>query len=90
MNGIKVIKLQAEEIEEKGIELWPIWTKEISKFPWTYEGKEECLIIEGKIIISSNTQHLEINSGDFVVFENGFECVWDIKEAVKKYYKFHE
>ena len=40
---IKVQKLSQDELKEMGVFSWPIWTKEVSKFPWSYDSIEECL-----------------------------------------------
>ena len=34
---VRVEKLSQEELKKKDIESWPIWTKEVSKFPWSYD-----------------------------------------------------
>ena len=89
MSEVLVTKLSEEEVNKKGIKSWPIWGKEISRFPWTYSGNEDCFIIEGEIIVETEGGNYNIKSGDFVTFPDGLTCVWDIKKPVKKYYKFH-
>ena len=85
---IKVEKLTNEEILSRNIKEWPIWEKEVSRFPWTYDSVEECLIIEGKIIVETDHETVELRAGDFVTFPGKLNCVWDIKEPVRKYYNF--
>ncbi|MCK4312844.1 MAG: cupin domain-containing protein [Candidatus Cloacimonetes bacterium] len=86
---IKVEKLTEEQIEEKRIKTWPIWEKEVSRFDWYYESIEECLLLEGKVVIETEDgEKVEFGKGDFVTFPQGLSCVWDIKEAVKKHYNF--
>ncbi|MBC8415966.1 MAG: cupin domain-containing protein [Candidatus Cloacimonetes bacterium] len=87
--NIKIEKLTNEQIEERGIKSWPIWEKEISRFDWYYDSMEECLLLEGKVIVESeNGERVVFGKGDFVTFPKGLSCIWDIKEAVKKHYNF--
>jgi uncharacterized cupin superfamily protein len=90
MSKIEVRKLSEEEKEEMGIESWGVWQKEISTFDWSYDTTEQCYIIEGEAVITDKEsgEAVTITKGDFVVFNSGLNCVWDIKEAIKKYYKF--
>lgn len=86
---IKVEKLTDEQIEKRGIKSWPIWEKEVSRFDWYYDNIEECLLLEGRVIVeTADGEKVEFEKGDFVTFSKGLSCVWDIKEAVKKHYNF--
>lgn len=33
-------------LDALGVTTWPIWTKEVSVFPWTYESEETCYFLE--------------------------------------------
>ncbi len=88
---MKVIveKLSEEQIEKMEIKSWPIWEKEVSRFDWYYDFTEECLLLEGKVIVETKDgEKVEFGKGDFVTFPKGLSCIWDIKEAVKKHYNF--
>ncbi|HRS54207.1 MAG TPA: cupin domain-containing protein [Bacteroidales bacterium] len=85
---IVIKKLSEEEISKRNIRQWPIWEKEISKFPWTYDCDEECLFIEGEVVIETKEGNFTIKPGDFVIFKNGLECVWNIIKPVRKHYNF--
>jgi hypothetical protein len=38
MAEIKVEKKPSEKLlKERGVFEWPIWTKEVSEFPWSYD-----------------------------------------------------
>ena len=76
------------EKKTKGIDLWPIWEKEVSRFDWYYDSTEHCQILEGRVIIETEEGSLEIKAGDFVTFPKGLKCVWDIKEDIRKHYSF--
>ncbi len=88
MATVKIEKLSDEQIAKRGIHSWPVWEKEISRFPWTYSDEEQCLILEGEVIIETGHGNFTLHPGDFVVFEKGLTCTWDIRSAVKKYYHF--
>ena len=37
-----------ERLEELGVKQWPIWTKEASEFPWTYDESEPVIFWKGR------------------------------------------
>ena len=87
--AIEIKKLGADEIKEKGIDSWPIWEKEVSRFDWQYDQVEECFLLEGKVTVESKDgTKVEFGKGDFVTFPKGLSCTWDIQEPVKKHYNF--
>ncbi len=86
---IKVEKPSPEKLEQLGVKSWPIWEKEVSEFPWYYDDKETCLILEGQVVVTPKEgQPVEINAGDFVEFPQGLSCTWDIKKNLRKHYRF--
>ena len=88
MEQIKKEKLSDKELEGKGVFSWPVWEKDVSEFDWVYDSKEECLFLEGVADIQTSLGVTHIEAGDFVTFPLGLKCTWDIKESVKKHYKF--
>jgi uncharacterized protein len=90
MTKVIIEKLTEAEINKKSIESWPIWEKEISRFNWEYDGDEECLILEGEVIIETPDGKYKVSRGDFVTFKNGLKCTWDIKVPIKKHYNFRD
>lgn len=88
MSKVIIEKFSEEKRKKLGINAWPIWTKEISRFDWTYSGNEECYIIEGEFVVETKDGIFEIKAGDFVTFKAGLNCTWDIKKPVKKHYNF--
>lgn len=88
MEKISVQKMSPGEMENKGIPSWPVWTKEASRFDWTYSGDEECYIIEGEFSVETDQGTVHVKPGDFVTFKDGLKCTWDIQVPVKKYYNF--
>ena len=88
MSKVIVKRLSPQEIEKRGILKWPIWTKEVSRFNHLYDGDEECLFLEGDVVIETKEGNFSIRPGDFVIFKDGLDCVWNIKKPVKKHYNF--
>jgi len=90
MEKVIIQKLAESEIEQRQIRKWPIWEKEVSRFNHFYEGDEECLILEGEVVIEANGKNYLIVPGDFVIFKDGLDCIWDIRKPIKKHYNFPE
>ncbi len=77
------------EQEQRQAKSWPIWTKEASEFPWEYDEKETCLILEGQVTITNEEgQKFNFGPGDWVVFPQGMQCTWKISKDVRKHYRF--
>lgn len=86
---IKIEKPDKKLLEERKVETWPIWEKEVSIFDWYYDNTEECYILEGRVIVETKDgKKIEIKKGDFVTFPKGLSCKWDIKEPIRKHYNF--
>ncbi|MUH00063.1 DUF861 domain-containing protein [Scytonema sp. UIC 10036] len=78
-----------ERLKELGVFQWSIWTKEASKFPWTYDEQETCYFLEGDVIVTPDGgQPVQMGKGDLVTFPAGMSCTWDIRSDVKKHYCF--
>ena len=86
---IHVEKPTPERLEKLGVDSWPIWEKEVSVFPWEYDEKETCYILEGEVEVTPGEgEPVSFGKGDLVIFSEGLKCIWNIKKAVKKHYKF--
>ncbi len=86
---IKVQKLNQEQLKKMGVFGWPIWEKEVSRFPWSYDSTEECYILEGDVTVETKDgKSVKFGKGDFVTFPKGLVCNWNIKAPVKKHYNF--
>lgn len=88
MNKVVIQKLSGTELEKKGVFEWPVWEKEVSRFPWTYSETEEFYVIEGEVVIETEEGNFTFKQGDFVTLKEGLVCTWDIKSAIRKYYNF--
>ena len=77
------------KLDAMDVDAWPIWTKEVSTFPWTYDQTEVCYILEGEVIVTPvGGEPVSIEAGDLVTFPAGMSCTWEIKEAIRKHYLF--
>ncbi len=78
-----------KRLEELGVSDWPIWTKEVSEFPWSYDAQETCYFLEGDVIVTPDGEEpVEMGEGDLVTFPKGMSCTWNIGKDVKKHYQF--
>jgi uncharacterized cupin superfamily protein len=72
-----------------GVTDWPIWTKEVSEFPWSYDDSETCYFLKGNVVVTPDEgEAVEVGEGDLVTFPKGMSCTWKIRKDVKKHYKF--
>lgn len=77
-----------ERLEELGVEQWPLWTKEISEFRWTYDGREICYFLAGEVEVTpENGAPVRMGKGDLVTFPAGMRCTWKIVSDVRKHYQ---
>jgi uncharacterized protein len=77
------------EAEKREASSWPIWTKEVSEFPWHYDERETCLLLEGEVTVTDEQgRAYSFGAGDLVVFPRGLSCTWKIVKAVRKHYNF--
>jgi uncharacterized cupin superfamily protein len=80
-------KPSVNEIREA--ESWDTWSKEPSVFPWYYDEKETCYILEGSAVVTaSDGASMSFEKGDLVTFKPGLECTWKINKTIRKKYKF--
>jgi uncharacterized protein len=90
MSKIKIQHNPSEEQKNQlNIKSWPIWEKETSNFPWTYDETETCYFLEGDVVVTpEGGEPVPMGAGDMVTFPSGMSCTWDIKKPVKKHYRF--
>ena len=84
---MRVKQPSAAEIAEA--KNWSIWTCEPSTFPWHYDQKEICYILEGEVEVEDmegNT--IAFGAGDWVEFDADLSCTWRVKKFIKKHYCF--
>lgn len=78
-----------QTLETMGVFDWPIWEKEASEFPWHYDQKETCYLLEGEVTVTPDGgSPTHFGKGDLVIFPQGMSCTWNITKDVRKHYRF--
>ena len=78
-----------ERIAAEGIRDWPVWSCEVSSFPWSYSERETCLLLDGEVMVTPDGgEPVCFGAGDRVVFPEGLRFVWDVRRPVRKHYRF--
>lgn len=78
-----------EHLEALNVFEWPIWTKEVSEFPWEYDAQETCYLLEGKVEVTpQDGEPVLIQKHDLVTFPQGMKCTWKVIRPVRKHYVF--
>ena len=92
MKNINIIKQSqptTELLESLEVFSWPIWTKEVSRFEWTYDSEETCYFLEGDVIVTPvDGEPMHLVAEDLVTFPIGMSCTWEVRKAVRKHYIF--
>ncbi|MCS7048427.1 MAG: cupin domain-containing protein [Verrucomicrobiae bacterium] len=90
MNRIEIErKPSAERLEQLAVKTWPVWEKEESEFPWHYDERETCYLLEGDVTVTPDGgEPVRFGAGDLVTFPAGMSCRWKIHRAVRKHYRF--
>jgi uncharacterized cupin superfamily protein len=78
-----------ERLDQLGVRGWPIWTKEASTFPWTYDSSETCYLLEGEVLVTpEGGEPVRVARGDLVTFPAGMSCTWEVRRPIRKHYTF--
>lgn len=89
MGRVKIEKPSKERLEELGIDKWGSWECDVKKFDWEYNDDETFYVLEGKAKVKTDDgEEVEFEKGDLVTFPQGVKCTWDVKERIRKVYKF--
>lgn len=71
------------------VDTWPIWEKDVSEFPWTYDQSETCYIITGEVLVTpEGGEPVLIKESDLVSFPKGMTCTWTVIRPIRKHYLF--
>ena len=92
MSKIKIERNPSkDQLDELGVTGWPIWTREASQFPWSYDESETCYFLEGDVIVTPDGgEPMAMGKGDLVTFPKGMSCIWEIRNDVRKHYNFYD
>ncbi len=89
MSEIEIEKPDKARLDGLGVKSWPIWEKEASNFPWHYDQREVCYVLEGQVKVEpKGGKAVEFGAGDLVTFPEGMDCTWTISKAIRKHYRF--
>ena len=78
-----------ERLKQLGVSSWSIWSKEVSKFPWSYGEQEVAYVLEGEVTVTADTgEAVTFGKGDLVTFKSGLSCTWEVKKPLRKHYRF--
>lgn len=76
-------------LKELGVNSWPTWSKEVSKFPWSYSEQEVAYVLEGEVVVTPNGgEPVSFGAGDLVTFPSGMSCTWEVRKPLRKHYRF--
>ena len=89
MKNIKIERrVSNDRLTAQNVYSWPIWEKEVSCFPWSYDSEETCYFLEGEVVVTPDGgEPVSMGKGDLVTFPAGMSCVWDIRKNVKKHFQ---
>ena len=85
---MEIIVRKPTEAERCEMGVCPIWEKEVSEFPGHYDESDTCLVTEGEVEIETADGNVSFAAGDLVIFPEGLDCVWRVKQPLRKHYKF--
>jgi uncharacterized protein len=91
MMTITVEKPDASKLAALGVNNWPTWSKEVSKFPWSYNSQEIAYILEGEVTVTPKNggNPVSFGVGDLVTFSAGLSCIWEVTKPLRKHYQFN-
>jgi len=76
-------------LNELGVKSWPTWSKEVSKFPWSYSEQEIAYVLEGEVVVTPDGgEPVSFGAGDLVTFPTGMSCTWEVRKPLRKHYHF--
>jgi hypothetical protein len=76
-------------LSQLGVSNWSTWSKEVSIFPWNYTDQEVAYILEGEVIVTpKGGEPVSFGKGDLVTFPEGMSCTWDVRQPLRKHYRF--
>lgn len=78
-----------ERLKQLGVAKWPIWEKEVSRFPIDFDETESAYVLEGEIIVTpKGSEPVRIVAGDLVSFHAGLDSDWEVVKPLRKHYSY--
>lgn len=76
-------------LDALGVADWPTWSKEVSTFPWTYGEQETAYVLQGEVTVTpAGGEPVSFGKGDLVTFPAGLSCTWEVRQPLRKHYRF--
>ncbi len=89
MKKIKIERPNRKKLSSMETEAWSPWECGVETFDWQYvQGTEKAYIQQGRAIVKTDWEEVEISKGDLVTFPKGLKCTWTVLEPIKKIYTF--
>lgn len=82
----------AERLAALNVDQWPTWSKGVSIFPFTFDAQETAYILLGECVVTptDGSSAVHFGTGDLIVFPAGLDCIWEVKQPLKKHYSYDE
>lgn len=85
--NVLIEKKTDDQLIAIGVFSWPKWSKEVSTFEQSYDGEEQCYLLDGEVEVEAYGEKYHFGKGDFVTFPVGMTCTWHVLKPVRKHYK---
>ena len=63
-----------------------LWKCDPMTFDYEFPGDEYIHVLEGSLLVETESESYELNQGDEVLFNKGIKSVWTIKSSFKKFF----
>lgn len=63
-----------------------LWKCDPMTFDYEFPGDEYIHVLEGSLLVETESESYELNQGDVVLFNKGIKSVWTIKRSFKKFF----
>jgi len=71
-----------DQLSSLGVAGWPIWEKEQSTFPWSYDRPETRFFLAGDVVVTPDGgDPVSMGKDDLVTFPAGMSCTWEIRQG---------
>jgi uncharacterized protein len=89
MSKITKEKPTSEKLQALKIDTWSPWECEPSTFDWSYDANETAYVLDGEVTVTCpDGQKVDLGPGDLVRFPQGLSCTWEVKQKIRKIYRF--
>jgi uncharacterized cupin superfamily protein len=89
MSKITKEKPAPKMLQALKIDTWSPWECEPSTFDWSYDANETAYVLDGEVTVTCpDGQKVDLGPGDLVRFPRGLSCTWEVKQKIRKVYRF--